>query len=236
MRNLPRASPRLVALLASLLPCLAFAQAQPPPPMPPPPPPMAPPMMQEQGGKFELSAFGGWATSSDVNTYNGTLKIGDTNSWGASVGFRTPYKGSLVVLKWIYYDPEVRLDSFGSSTKVHVPTNYILLGGEKGIRRGRIEPFFGGSLGTAIFSPSGFTLAGTHYSPGTTWRMAFGLGGGLKIFATPKLAIRLGAEMVAPIFFQSTSFYIGTGGAGLGVSGGIPTVTGNFTVGVTFVP
>jgi hypothetical protein len=187
-------------------------------------------------GKIELNAFGGWAVNSDIYGSGGTLQILDTSSWGASVAFRTPYGGSKVELKWLYYDPEVRYSALGSVASSHVTTNYFLLGGEKGIRRDRIEPFFGGSLGAVLYSPQDITLGGTRYHLSDTWRMAFGLGGGLRVYVHPKLAIRLGAEMVFPVYFNSGGVYFGTGGAGIGVSGGVPTVTGNFTVGLTFIP
>jgi len=218
-------------VLGSLLavPCLAQAAKPPPPPpmmaapLPPPPP------------RYEIAAWGGYAINSDVNASATTLRIDDAVSFGLSIGARAPY-GSLAQLKWFYSDPKVRLSGASSSNDFHVMSNYLLLCGEKGIRRGKVEPFFWGGLGTGIFSPSGFNVGGAHYSPDTTWRFAFGLGGGVKVWLNPKLGLRLGAEMLAPVLFDSSSFYVGTGGAGLAVSGGIPTVMGNFTVGLAFNP
>jgi hypothetical protein len=184
--------------------------------------------------KLELSAFGGWATNSDVHG-GGTLAIGDATSWGASVGVDLPH-GSLVELRWIYQNPSVQIHGLGNSDKFHVPTNYFLVGGEKGFPRERLEPFLEGSLGAVVYIPESFNVGFTHYSPGTTWRMAFGLGGGLKVFLTPRVALRLTAEMLAPILFSGGGFYVGTGGSGVSVSGGVPTVTGNFTVGITIRP
>jgi len=226
-----RTNARLAALgvlfLCSALPGRAFSQTQ-------------PMMMQpaEQPGRLQLNGFAGWATSSDIYGTYGRLVIGDAASVGADLGITTPY-GAKIDLKWIYFDPSVRFEggsTYGTSSNFHVPTNYFLVGGEKGIRRDRIEPFFGGSLGAVLYLPESFTIRNTRYNPSSTWRMAFGLGGGLKIFLTQKIALRLGIEMVAPIFFSGTSVYVGTGGAGMAVSGGIPTVTGNFTAGVTFAP
>jgi opacity protein-like surface antigen len=193
--------------------------------VPPPPPPR----------RFALSVFGGWTTNSDVSGSGGTLRIGDAGSFGAAFGVRAP-GGVLAELKWIYFDPEAQFSSLGSTDSFHIPTNYFLLSGEKGIRRDRAEPFLWGGLGTAVFSPGSFNVYGTHYSPGTTWRFAFGLGGGVRVYLNERIAVRLGIEMLAPVLFSGTSLYVGTGGSGLGVSGGIPTVTGNFTAGITIVP
>jgi len=92
------------------------------------------------------------------------------------------------------------------------------------------------SLGAVVYMPHNFTLSGVNYSPDDTWRMAFALGGGLKLFVHPKFAIRLGAELLGTLYFYGASFYAGTNGSALGVTGGIPTVSGNFTIGLTLAP
>jgi hypothetical protein len=66
--------------------------------------------------------------------------------------------------------------------------------------------------------------------------MAFGIAAGVKVFVADKVALRLGIEMLAPLYFSGGAFYAGTGGAGMAVTGGIPTVSGNFTAGLTFAP
>jgi hypothetical protein len=36
--------------------------------------------------------------------------------------------------------------------------------------------------------------------------------------------------MLAPVLFDGGSFYVGSGGSGVAVSGGIPTIAGDFGV------
>jgi hypothetical protein len=50
------------------------------------------------------------------------------------------------------------------------------------------------------------------------------------------VALRLDARLVAPVYFSGGSFYAGSGGAALSVSGGIPFVQGCFTGGLTIAP
>jgi opacity protein-like surface antigen len=253
----------LLALLA--VPGLALAQyapyapppggpppAAPPPAAYPPPPPGYPPgyappptyaqpqqVQVQSGGKLQLSAFAGWVTSSNIYAAGGHLRIDPTNSWGAEIAFRGA-PGSKIALKWVYYKPDVQFISqsyaYSNSSTFGVDTNYFLIQGEKGFRRGKVEPFFGGSLGAVVYSPDSFKMGALNYSPSETWYFAFGLAGGAKIFVTEKVALRLGIEMLAPVCFAGTSFYAGTGGAGMAVSGGIPTISGNFTAGLTFAP
>jgi hypothetical protein len=189
--------------------------------------------------QFELNAFTGWSVNSDPDTTFGRLSIGDAQSFGASFGLASGL-GANLELKWIYFQPTVQLIGYGAnisnSNKFDADTHYFLLGGTKSIRKGILEPFFGASIGAVVYMPDNFSVAAVSYDPDDTWRMAFALGGGLKAFVHPKLALRLGAELLGTVYFYGASFYTGTGGSGIGVTGGIPTVSGNFTVGLTFAP
>ena len=188
--------------------------------------------------RVELNAFTGWAVNSDPDTTYGRLSIGDAQSFGASAAIASGFGPSLE-LKWIYFQPTVQLVGYGindNSDKFDTDTHYFLIGGTNSIRRGIVEPFFGGSLGAVVYLPHEFSRAGINYDPDDTWRMAFALSGGLKLFVHPKLALRLGAELLGTIYFYGASFYTGTSGSAVGVTGGIPTVTGNFTIGLTFAP
>lgn len=195
--------------------------------------------MGERRGGFELSAFTGWSVNSDPDTNYGRLSLGDAQSFGASLGLNSGL-GATLELKWIYFQPTAQLVdysvSIANSDKFDVDTHYFLIGGTKSIRRGIVEPFFGASLGAVVYMPHEFSLSGVNYNPDDTWRMAFALGGGLKLFVHPRFAIRLGAELLGTIYFYGASFYAGTNGSAFGVTGGIPTVTGNFTVGLTLAP
>jgi hypothetical protein len=250
----------LLALLA--VPGLALAPYAPyapppapapaPPPAYPPPPPGYPPgygppptsaqpqqVQAQSSSKLQLSAFAGWVTSSNIYSGAGHLRIDSTASYGAEIAFAGA-PGAKIALKWVYYKPNVQFISqsyaYPSSNVFGVDTNYFLIQGEKGFRRGKVEPFFGGSLGAVVYGPDTFTLDRTSYSPGDSWYMAFGIAAGAKIFVAQKVALRLGIEMLAPLYFSGGYFYAGTGGSGMGVSGGIPTVSGNFTAGLTFAP
>jgi opacity protein-like surface antigen len=222
----------LAFVIAAALPAVALAQYGAPPP---PRPAWAGPRQPT----LELSAFTGWSVNSDPDTTYGRLSIGDAQSFGAALAIASGFGASLE-LKWIYFQPTVQLVgsgiNFANSTKFDVDTHYFLIGGSRGIRRGIVEPFFGGSLGAVVYLPNSFSLSGINYNPGDTWRMAFALGGGVKLFVHPKLALRLGAELLGTVYIYGASFYTGTNGSAMGVTGGIPTVSGNFTLGLTFAP
>jgi opacity protein-like surface antigen len=244
--------------LAQYAPYAPPPTAPPPPPPPPgypPPPPGYPPgyggpppatyspqsqqAYTQSSSKLQLSAFAGWITSSDVYTSGGYLRIDSTTSYGAEVAFGGG-PGTKLALKWVYYKPNVQFVSqsysYSNSNTFAVGTNYFLVQGEKGYRRGKLEPFFGGSFGTVWYAPESFKIGVTSYNPNDSWFFAFGIAAGAKIFVSDKVALRLGIEMLAPLYFSGGAFYAGTGGSGLAVTGGIPTISGNFTAGLTFAP
>jgi opacity protein-like surface antigen len=242
------------------------APPPPPPPSYPPPPPGYPPgygpvaspppgytaspprgyaqpqRLEEGRSGPQLSAFAGWVTSSNVHGVGGYLRVGDTASYGAEVAF-AGRPGTKLALKWVYSNPSVQFVSqsfaYPSSEPFHVATNYFLVAGEKGYRKGKVEPFFGGAFGTVWYSPDSFKtqgVGGLTYHPSDTWYFAFGIAAGAKIFVAEKVALRLGIEMMAPIYFSGGAFYVGSGGSGMAVTAGVPTISGNFTAGLTFAP
>ena len=93
-----------------------------------------------------------------------------------------------------------------------MPTHYFQIGGSTGRRFDRLEPFIGGTLGSALFLPDRINYSnGTSTSLGDTWRFAFTIGGGLNIHLSEKLALRGEARVAAPVYFSSGSIYVGGG-------------------------
>ncbi len=189
--------------------------------------------------ELQLSGFAGYQLNGDVSTSGGNLVIDDSPSYGASLGWAVA-PGSTAELLWIYTNTNARFSGFSgysSSESFGLPVNYFQIGGTHGIRRGNLEPYLGGTLGAMLASPGQIRfLSGSTVTPGATWRFAFTLGGGMKIHFSPVVALRLDVRMLAPVYFSSGGVYAGTGGAGLAVSGGIPSLQWAFTGGLTFSP
>jgi len=141
---------------------------------------------------------------------------------------------------WIYSNPEMIASgnpTLNGSSKFNVASHYFQIGGTKGIQRERVSFFGGATIGAALFMPQSIRLSnGGTASASDTWRFAFTLGLGLKVDLLEKVALRFDARVAAPVYFSSTSFYVGSGGSGLGVSGGIPIWQWNFLGGLVFRP
>lgn len=211
-------------------------QAPPPQWQPPPPPPAGPVAMAPAAPpapRLQLAAFTGYMVNGDVDAGSGKLVIDDAQSFGVSV-WAQARPGTKVELLWIYSGYDASWNSYSlsypSSKKFSVDTHYFQVGGVQSIRRGKVEPFVGGTLGAVWYSPDNLQAAtgSLTYDLSDTWRFAFTIGGGANVFLNEKLAIRLYARMLVPVFLEGGSFYVGSGGSGIAVSGGIPAISGDF--------
>jgi opacity protein-like surface antigen len=248
-----------LALASVLVPAAAAAQVPPPPPGTPPPPPQGVPPPPPQGypppqpqyappppvkaapakRRVELTAFGGWQINSDVYGTSGHLSVGDAAAYGASVGVET-FPNAFAELMWIYSNPEMHASGtplLNGSSKFNVATHYFQIGGTKGIQRERLNFYGGASIGAALFMPQSIRLSnGDSAALSDTWRFAFTLGLGLKIDLHEKIALRFDGRVAAPVYFSSGGIYVGGGGAGVTVGGGIPIWQWNFLGGLVFRP
>ena len=85
-----------------------------------------------------------------------------------------------------------------------------------------------------IVSPGGARLTdGSTLTASTQVKFAFTAGGGLKIWINEMFAVRAEIRALVPVYFTGTTFFVGTGGAGVGVGGGIPFAQFDFTGGLT---
>lgn len=158
--------------------------------------------------------------------------------YGAALGYQLR-PGYSVEVNWTYVPTNAAFRSNGltfpsSDGKSSTSLNYITIGGVVGRRLGRIEPYGTLTAGLVIISPSALRLTdGSTLTPNDTVQFAFTAGIGAKIWITEMIAFRAEARALVPVYFTGTSFYVGTGGGGVGLSGGIPFAQFDFTGGVT---
>jgi opacity protein-like surface antigen len=247
---------RWIPWLLAAVSSVAQAQYAPPPPYPyggppPPPPPgygpaptYGPPVVYEEPqrarGRIEISGYAGYQLSTDAGTCCGEIVIDGSAVYGAALGYELR-QGYGIELSWFYVPTNVFFRSNGftfpsSDAKSGLGEHWIQIGGVYGPVRlkGKLEPYATVTAGVVIISPSTARLTdGTTLTPSTEVEFAFTVGLGLKFWVTPMIAIRAEFRTLVPVFFNSTAFYVGTGGGGLGVSGGIPFAQFAFTGGLT---
>lgn len=193
-----------------------------------------------QERKIEISPFAGFQWSTKTYTTGGYLSTKDGVNFGGAIDIAVQRDLQLELL-YIYCDTQTRFVSqsfvYPSSQYGDLGVHYMQIGYVKGFKKGNIEPFGVFTLGAVMFSPSDLQLEnGTRLTLSDTWRFAITIGGGAKIFFSEKLGIRLQARLMMPIYFSGVGMYVGTGGSGLGVTGGIPVLMGDFTAGLIIAP
>ena len=231
---------RILALAVALVPATALAQQGYPPPPPQYPPPQygAPPRGATTFKPgFELVGMAGYHVASDVSFASGHASIDGAASYGAMLRYK-PRPMQSVDLLWVYVPTNMTVVStlLPGIQSTSLSINYFQVGGSTSFRSDRVEPYFGATIGAAVFSPGTIRTSSVTLNGSDLWRFGFTVGGGLKIWIVEQLALQIDARMLAPIWFSSASFYAGGGGAAFGVSGGIPTIEGNFTGGIVIAP
>jgi opacity protein-like surface antigen len=184
---------------------------------------------------LELAGLAGYHVSSDLDLQSGTATIGDAPSYGAALRARLR-PGQTAELLWVIVSTDADFRSSLGVGDASLTINYFQIGGTSGFRADRLEPYLAATVGAAVFSPGTLNIGGGRLEGDDVWRFAFTIGGGLKIWLGEKLALLLEARMMAPVWFSSATLYAGSGGAAIGVSGGIPIVEGNFTGGLVLSP
>jgi len=251
---------RWVLLGALLITGAAWAQATPPPgylPTPPPnpygppsqgpqpvyaqpsygPPTYTPPPPPPSRGQVELGGFVGWTVATDASTYNGSVVIDGAVDYGGTIDYSIR-PGYGVELLYAYVPTHARFASyniaFPSSDSAAVGFHWIQIGGTVSRPGGRIEPFGAITAGAVIIHPSSVRFQdGTTYTADDQVRFAFTAGLGFKVWLTDAIGLRFEARALVPVYFSGAGFWVGTGGASVGLSGGIPFAQFDFTGGLS---
>lgn len=163
---------------------------------------------------LEINGFYGWQLHGTARLYDGDLRISDAPNFGGklSVGMSST---THVELSYMRSDTEGWFDPIyiggTPSETFQFSSNYIQLGGLQEVNMGKIRPYGTVALGLTIWDPKTNVLS-------TKTQFSATVGGGVKIWLTDFLGIRLQGSMLMPMIFNGFGFGcgIGTGGASCG--------------------
>ena len=179
---------------------------------------------------IEITPIVGYQFGGQMNFYEGQFK-GDGNlNYGLTVDIPLRDIVSLE-LYWSEMQTSYQWDSYdyGLATfEYDVNVHYFQVGSCKQDYLGSSDKVMGfGSLtmGAAWFDVQDEEIA-------DVWRFAMTLGGGLKIFFSDRVGIRLQGRMLLPMYFGGSTYYVGMGGSGVSVSSYGCLVQGDFTGGL----
>jgi len=186
---------------------------------------------------IELSGFYGWQYGGDFTSYQGEIQIQDNENFGGTIGFPIPQKpGAMLEFSYTRQNTSVDLKTYpGNLTEslFDLAVEYYQLGAMYARRTGNVAPFGGFSLGATRFAPKQSTYK--SFALGDEWRFAMSLGLGLKTYMSERAGLRFQARLLMPMNFYGTSFWFGSGGSGVGVSGGSAILQGDVSGGLFFV-
>jgi opacity protein-like surface antigen len=181
--------------------------------------------------KFEITPYGGYFFSGNVTGSVGSLNIKDSYNYGLILDIAVQ-REVMLELFWSQSENDVEfVNRLGIiEDKFKVSTNYFQIGANYAFGRKNVRPFGVFTLGAVYFSPAAGTSPNVTYSD--EWRFAMSMGGGVKIYLTESIGIRLQGRLMFPLYFSGGGFYLGTGGAGFGVGAGIPVLQGDLSAGL----
>lgn len=181
--------------------------------------------------RIEITPFVGYMVNTNTTVAYGYLVNDDAIAYGARIGVGVNRGGS-VEFMWAMQSAKSHYESSSylyNDFDFDVVFNYFMINYiHEPNYRAKTRFFFLVGAGAWWASPDYKGLE-------DTWRVAMSLGGGVKIYPSEKIGIRLQAEMLAPLVFYGGGLYVGTGGAGFGASAGIPLAQFNFSAGLIVV-
>jgi hypothetical protein len=196
----------------------------------------APGAARAAGALLEVTPMVGWQ-------WGGTLDYGTGGD--VHVNAALNYGGALGVminpmewgeLSYTYQSSEVfaRPAAAPEFKAFDLGTHYIQASGGRyvmppGSSR-RANPYLIGGLGMTIFSPG---TASAPLQVDTQYLFSISAGAGVRVVMNEKLDLRLQTRLLLPMNFSEGSFYFGSGGAAVGLSGGTFLPQGEATVAVT---
>ena len=155
----------------------------------------------------------------NTNYYEGKIKGGF--QWGVgleymakpSYGIEILYLNQQTTAPTTYVQPGftgVRTTNFDLSL------NWIMLSGTRYVRKpgSKAEGYGGFQLGAAIFNVTN----PDNGNDNSATKFAWGFRGGVNIWASPKVAIKLQGQLMSAVQGAGGGLYFGTGGGGAGVS------------------
>lgn len=195
---------------------------------------IAPLIISAQG--VELTPFAGYMFGGKAKFIQGELNLRDNANFGLALDIPIERVASVEVF-WSHMDTRAEWRPYKQYLPEYDPADF-----DVSIDYFQIGSLKQGDLGTGIVKGFGSLTIGAAYfnikdpDISDVWRFAATLGGGIKIFPTDRIGIRLQGRLLMPMYWGNVGFYagIGTGGgsAGVGVSTYTLLLQGDLTGGL----
>ena len=180
--------------------------------------------------RMEITPFGGYMWGGSVSGWEGEIRIPGTGNWGIALNvdmrpetqlelcFSRQY--SALEVRWYDYT-QPREELFD------IAVEYYQIGALQKFR------------GSGDYGPyTVLTLGATRFAPNTNdysdeWLFSMTLGLGVKVPVGERFALRVQGRFLMPIQWAGGGLWCGTGGCGIGLSGGSSILQGDITAGLS---
>lgn len=179
------------------------------------------------GQEVSLNLFGGYTFQDQISFSTGYGVINDGAHWGGSIEL---FVKRYLAVELLYQRQDTETNFVGGSIAGEAATgiNYIMVGGVKYmLLGGPVQPYAGFSVGMAVFNAKDI---GENVN-----RFAMGLKAGILYEVSPKIGIRVQAQVLNPVQGAGSGVYFGSG-SGAGVSSYSSIYQFGFTGGVQIKP
>jgi hypothetical protein len=180
--------------------------------------------------RVEITPFGGYMWGGTASGWEGEIRIPGTGNWGVALNvdvlpetqlelcFSRQY--SALEVRWYDYTLP-REELFGLAVE------YYQIGALQKLRgSGDYGPYTVLTIGATRFAPDS-----NKY--GDEWLFSMALGFGVKVPVGQRFALRLQGRFLMPIQWAGGGLWCGTGGCGVGLSGGSSILQGDITAGLS---
>ena len=180
---------------------------------------------------FEITPSYGYLVSTNVRTTEGDLVVKDSPNYGLTLDIgHHNVQGAKLQLMYNRQNTRMELKEYPSGARrelFDVIVEYWQIGvvREVPMQSKKFTPYGVVGLGAANFNP-----VGSMWSD--EWFFAAHFGGGLKMFFSDAIGIRLQARALFPFSFSGGSLWCGTGGCSVGIGSYTSLMQFDFTAGL----
>jgi hypothetical protein len=181
---------------------------------------------------IELNGFAGYQLHGTARLYEGDFEIEDAMNYGGRIAVGLSHT-MFVELSYMRSDTEGRYYSYYDEPSEVVPfsSNYIHIAGLQEAEFGIAAPFLTVGMGMVIWDPKTSALSSKA-------QFSLTVGGGIKIWLTDFLGIRLQGSMMMPMVVNGVGFGCGVGTSGSSCGSSVYTritpFQGEFSGGLIF--
>lgn len=181
---------------------------------------------------FEITPTYAYQFGGKINYGSEQVRFTDSDNYGISATYVLP-NGIGIGFEYIRQSTTFTHDLRGQKIGYGDVNNdwYQLVGTKNILNKGNIVPYAGLGVGAANFNPNSVT---SIYSYSSELKFAFTVQGGVKLFISDHIGLKLHAHMFVPIQWAGFGFSAGTGGSGAGISAGSSFIQGDIGGGIIF--